>query len=237
MLEPTTLSSAAIPLASTSPTDMNRILLSLVALVALATTAQAQVPCVGVGGVNTVPQVGISCQQEFSIPTYHATGVAIAIGTAPTDVACITGSATKVIRLKKVRLSGTAGTAININTFLTKHTIANTGGTPATGTALPTASPNDSTFAAASATLQAYTANPTVDASAIVVNGATLFLPVTTTAGNSTGVIFDWSTGGIAISPPVLRGIAQQYCVNFNGVTAPSSGVLNVEWVWTEAAL
>lgn len=209
--------------------------LFLASAVLLGATLGANAQCVGVGGINSVPQPGVNCQQEFNTPTYHAVSVALAIGTAPTDVACITGSASKVIRLKKARISGTAGTAININTFLTKHTIANTGGTPATGTALPTALPNDTQFAAASATLQAYTANPTVDVSAVVVNAGTLFMPVTTTASSQSALVFDWSTGGIALAPPTLRGIAQQYCVNLNGVTAPSSGVMNIEWVWTEA--
>lgn len=211
---------------------MKRILVALGLLLGMVASATAQ--CIGAGTVNTVPQPGITCLAEPTTPTYHATGVAIAVGTTPTDVACITGSATRTVRLKKVRISGTAGTAININTFLTKHTVANTGGTAATGTALPTASPNDSTFPAATATLQAYTANPTVDASAIVVNGATLFMPVTSTASGQSHLTFDWATGATAESPPVLRGVAQQYCVNLNGVTAPSSGVMNVEWVWTE---
>lgn len=212
---------------------IKRLVLSFALLLGGNDASQAQ--CVGFG-VNNVPTVGVSCQQEYTTPTYHAAGVAIAIGTTPTDVACITGSATKVIRLKKVRVSGVATTAININMLLTKHTVANTGGTPATGTALPTASPNDSTFPAATATFQAYTANPTVDASAVIVNASTLFMPVTSTASNSTGVIFNWSTGGIAEAPPTLRGVAQQFCVNLNGATAPSSGLLNVQWVWTESA-
>lgn len=213
---------------------MKKLLLSLGLLLAFATGANAQ--CVGQGGVNNVPQPGVACVLENSVPSYHAAGAAIAIGTAPTDVACITGSATKVIRLKKVRISGTAGTAINVNLFLSKHTIANTGGTPATGTALPTASANDTQFPTATATLQAYTVNPTIDVSSVFVNGATLFMPVTSTASGQSPLTFDWSTGAVAESPPVLRGIAQQYCVNLNGATAPSSGLMNVEWVWTEAA-
>lgn len=211
---------------------MKKLLLALVTSLAFAGAAQAQ--CIGFG-VNNVPQVGISCQQEYSTKTYHAVGQAIAVGTTPTDVACITGSATQVVRLKKVRLSGTANTAINISVYLTKHSVLNTGGTPATGTALPTASPNDSLFAAATATLQAYTVNPTVDASAVVVNAATLLLPVTTTASSQSIIAFDWSTGGVQEAPPTLRLATQQYCINLNGVTAPSSGLLNVEWVWTEA--
>lgn len=214
---------------------MKRTLLSIGLWLGLTTFASAQ--CVGVGSINNAPPPGIICQQDSVVPTYHAVGVAIAIGTAPTDVACITGSATKVIRLKKVRLSGTAGTAINISTYLTKHIVADTGGTPATGTALPTAYPMDSTNPTVSATLQAYTANPTIaDAASTVINAATLLLPVTTTASSQSAVIFDWGSGGIALQGPVLRGIAQQVCVNLNGVTAPSSGVLNVEWVWTELA-
>lgn len=212
---------------------MKRLLLSLGLLIGLTLTANAQ--CVGVGGINNVPQPGIICQQDSIVPTYHAVGVAIAIGTAPTDVSCITGSATKTIRLKKVRLSGTAGTAINISTYLTKHIVANTGGTAATGTALPAAYPMDSTNPTASATLQAWTVNPTIaDAASTIINAATLLLPVTSTASSQSAVVFDWGSGGIALQGPVLRGIAQQVCVNLNGVTAPSSGLLNVEWVWTE---
>lgn len=212
---------------------MKRLILSLSLLLGFTLSANAQ--CVGVGSINNAPPPGIICQQDSVVPTYHAVGVAIAIGTAPTDVSCITGSATKVIRLKKVRLSGTAGTAINISVFLTKHIVANTGGTPATSTALPTAYPMDSTNPAVSATLQAWTANPTIaDAASTVINGATLFLPVTSTASGAASVIFDWGSGGIALEGPVLRGIAQQVCVNLNGVTAPSSGLLNVQWVWTE---
>lgn len=214
---------------------MKRLLLSIGLLLSFTLGANAQ--CVGVGTINNSPQPGTVCQQDSVVPTYHAVGVAIAIGTAPTDVSCITGSATKIIRLKKVRLSGTASTAINISVYLTKHIVANTGGTPATGTALPTAYPMDSTNPTVSATLQAYTANPTIaDAASTIINAATLFLPVTSTASGPGSVIFDWGSGGIALEGPILRGIAQQVCVNLNGVTAPSSGLLNVQWVWTELA-
>lgn len=214
---------------------MKRIILSLGLLLGFTTLASAQ--CVGVGSINNAPPPGIICQQDSVVPTYHAVGVAIAIGTAPTDVSCITGSATKVIRLKKVRLSGTAGTAINISVYLTKHIVADTGGTAATGTALPTAYPMDSTNPTASATLQAYTVNPTVaDAASTVINSATMFMPVTSTASGQNAVIFDWGSGGIGLQGPLLRGVAQQVCVNLNGVTAPSSGLLNVQWVWTELA-
>jgi hypothetical protein len=91
----------------------------------------------------------------------------------------------------------------------------------------------DSTFAAATATTTAYTANPTInDTSPVVVGFETIFLPATGTASAGGTAVFDW--GDNAASPPVLRGIAQQLCVNLGGVTAPSSGLMTVNFIWTE---
>jgi hypothetical protein len=213
---------------------MKRLLLGL-ALALWALPALAQAPCIGVGGVNTVPQVGLSCQTDFLVPTYAAVSVALTPGAAPTDIACLTGSATRVVRLKQVRVSGTAGTAININTYLIKHIAADTGGTLATGTALPVPYAFDSNFPAATATTQAWTANPTInDANPGEVSAQTVFLPVTSTAGAPGPAIFYWDDGGPAMSPPVLRGIAQQLCINLNGVTAPSTGLMTITFQWTE---
>ncbi len=39
--------------------------------------APATAQCVAVGGINTVPQVGVTCASEPSIPTYAATSVAL----------------------------------------------------------------------------------------------------------------------------------------------------------------
>ena len=136
---------------------MKRLLLSLSFLLGLATTAFAQQPCIGVGSVTIAPQPGITCVQDSILPTYSATSIGLAPGAAPTDIACLTGSATKTIRVKQVRVSGVAGTAINITVVVTKHVSANTGGTPATGTALPVPYPLDSTFPTVSATATAWT--------------------------------------------------------------------------------
>ena len=212
---------------------MKKLLLSLGLLFGLTVAASAQ--CVGVGGINNVPQPGITCAQDSIVPTYAATSIGLAPGTAPTDIACITGSATRTIRVKQVRVSGTAGTAINIVAVLTKHASANTGGTPATSTALPVPYALDSAFAAPTATTTAYTVNPTItDASAGLISAQTVFLPVTSTAGGAVPAVFYFDDGGPAVSPPVLRGVAQQICVNLNGVTTPSSGLMTVTFLWNE---
>ena len=214
---------------------MRRLLLTALVWAALCASATAQAPCLGIGGVNTVPVVGISCIQDSIIPTYSATSIGLAPGTAPTDIACLTGSATRTVRVKQVRVSGTAGTAINIVAVLTKHATADTLGTPATSTALPVPYSNDSGFPAATATTTAYTANPTInDAAPGLISAQTVFLPATATAGAALPTIFYWDDGGPAMSPPVLRGVAQQLCVNLNGVTAPSSGLMTIAFQWTE---
>lgn len=213
---------------------MKRLLLALGLLWLGVASATAQ--CVAVGGVNSVPQTGVVCSQESTVPTYVATGVGIVPGTAPTDVACLTGSATKIVRLKRVGLSGTAGTAINILAILKKNASADTGGTAAVTTALPVPYPLDSTFPAVSATSISYTANPTInDTTPGVIGAKNLFLPVTSTASSADATVWEFFTPQAA-SPPVLRGIAQQICVSLGGVTAPSSGLLSVSFTWTEQA-
>lgn len=214
---------------------MKRLLLSCAALAFLPSLAAAQVPCLGVGGVNTVPVAGVVCPQESIIPTYAATAVGLAPGTAPTDVACLRGSASRTVRVKQVRISGTAGTAINIVANLTKHTSIDTGGTPATGNALPVPYPLDSSFPTVSATAASWTANPTInDAAPGIINSSTVFLPATATASGAYAALFQWDDGGPAVSPPVLRGAAQELCVNLGGVTAPSSGLMTISFEWTE---
>lgn len=212
---------------------MKKLLLSLGLWLGLTTLASAQ--CIAVGGVNSVPQTGLSCLSEPSVPTYAATGVGIVPASSATDIACLTGSATKVVRVQRMRVSGTAGTLISVPLLITKHASANTGGTPGTGTQLPVPYTIDTTNVAVTATATSYTANPTIVDSAPGIIGAMMLpLGLTGTTLASQGVLFDFGDLTYA-QKPTLRGIAQQVCVNLNA-TSPSSGLVNVTFYWTEAA-
>lgn len=212
---------------------MKRLLLSLGLLIALAASASAQ--CVSVGGVNSVPQPGMGCASEPTIATYGATSVGLVPASTATDVFCLTGSASKVIRVQRLRLSGSAGTLVNVPVTVLKRASANSGGTLATTTALPVAYPLDSTNVAATATLSAWTANPTLnDSSPGILAAATLGLSTTGTTLSGTGVLFDWESRNF-MQAVTLRGVAQQMCVNLNAVSV-SSGVVNINVAWTEAA-
>lgn len=211
---------------------MRKLLLASTFLTAMTLGANAQ--CVAVGGVNSVPTPGMSCLSEPTVGTYAATGIGIVPAASATDIACLTGSATKVIRVQRIRVSGSAGTLISVPVLITKHASANTGGTAATGAALPVPYTLDTANAAVSATATSYTANPTIaDSAAGIVTAAILGLGLTGTTLGSAGVLFDFGDLTYA-EKPTLRGVAQQVCVNLNA-TSPSSGLVNVSFIWTEA--
>lgn len=210
---------------------MRKALLAFGFLLGLSAPAWAQVPCIGVGGVNSVPQVGVDCLQEPAVNSFAATGIGIVPASAATDIACITGSATRVARIQTIRVSGT-GTAISVPVVITKHASANTLGTPATGTALPVPYALDSADNAATATTTAYTANPTInDATPGIIDASSLGLAATT-ATNSATINFDYADRNY-VEAPTIRGIVQQICVNLNG-TSPTA-LINVSFKWTES--
>ncbi len=214
---------------------MKRVLLALGFWLGLTTLAAAQ--CVAVGGINSVPQTGVACQSEPFIPAFAAAGYGIVPAASASDVACITGSATKVVRVQSVRVSGTAGTLVTLPVILTKHTVANTGGTAATTTALPVpVSLDTGTIATsgATATTTAYTANPTVDSTALQVEATTTSLNTTAALVNGPPAFFDYKARNF-LEAPTLRGIAQQLCVNLGGISV-TTGALAVSFTWTEAS-
>jgi hypothetical protein len=161
-----------------------------------------------------------------------ASGYGIAPAASATDVACITGSATKITRVQRISVSGTAGTLVTLPVIIFKHSVANTGGTAAATTALPVPIPLDSTFAAATATTTAYTANPTVDATAVQLDARTVSFNTTSALANGPTALFDWGNRSFAAAP-TLRGVAQQVCVNFGGISV-SSGLAAISFYWTE---
>lgn len=212
---------------------MKRLLLAIGFWLGLTALASAQ--CVSSAGVNTVPTVGQNCLTESTIDTYSATSIGLVPAASATDIACITGSASRIVRVLSVRVSGSAGTLVSVPVVLVKRASANTGGTLATSTALPVPYKLDTTDAAPTATTSAWTANPTiVDTSPGLLDVANVTFNVTTAAGG-TPFNFTYLTH-IYNEPPTLRGVAQQVCINLNGVSV-SSGVLAISFLWTENSI
>lgn len=205
---------------------MRKLLLGL-ALILGVTSAQAQ---------NNVPQVGVTFGYVPKA-TYSAGFIGLVPVASATDVICLAGSATKIIKVTMIRLSGTAGTLVSLPVTLVRRAAVNTGGTAASTTANPAnnISKRDTTQATASAVPISYTANPTItDSSPTYLDSAELTLPTTAAGVVSLPLVFDYGKDLANLNAPVtLRGAAQQVCLNFNGVSV-SSGLLNGSLTWTE---
>ena len=158
--------------------------------------------------------------------TYSAAILGLAVANTPTDIFTINGSATKTIRVTRIAFTAIQTTAAQRDVVIIKRSAANTGGTSSAVTAVP----HDSSNAAGTASVKAYTVNPT-GLGATVGNFRTRKVFVGTAAGtqNSDEFIVDFGDRpGQAI---VLRGTAETLAINLNAVTsAGNSCDISIEW-------
>jgi len=173
-------------------------LLGLAALIASPAAAQ-----------NVVPQTGVTFGY-IAKTTYSAGFIGLVPAASTTDLLCIAGSATKTVKLQSIKISG-SGTAISVPATLLKRASADTGGTAASTTANPAnnISKRDSGNATASATVIAYTANPTiVDTSPTYIDSANLGVVATTVGVVNAPTVFDFNTDPAQLrQPPTLREV------------------------------
>lgn len=207
-----------------------KLLLGLALVLGLSAPALAQCP-----GVNcTVPNQGLAYISKNK--TYHAISVGLVPAASATDILCINQSATKAVHISHIVVSGTAGTAITTPVIVKLNHSLDTGGTAATGLALPVAAASNSSDPAATATLTAYTANPTIpDSTPSYLGAQAESFAVTTTANQF--LPFELSTEVDLFNKgwdmPALGTPVQQICLNLNGVSI-STGVLAVWLSWQE---
>lgn len=185
--------------------------------------------------VNTVPQVGM-ITYALKRPTYSAVALALPPAASATDIACIAGSSTKTVVVRRIAITGTAGTLVTAPFTILRRASVDTAGTAATTTAnwANTISKRDSTDPAATATLISYSANPTInDSSPTYVASAHLTLPVTSAGTVTNPFYFDFDTPLSFVKGVVLRGTSEQLCINLNAVSV-SSGLIHASIDWTE---
>lgn len=209
---------------------MKKFLLSLALFLGLISTASAQ--CVGAGGINNVPQPGIVCASEPIAVTFAASTSGFAIASTATDVACLTGSATKTVRVQQVRVSGTAGTQIIIPAILVRRATVDSAGTSVVMT--PYAMDTNNVASTVSAVAY-YTANPTINDTAPNMLDVGSWLLGTTAGVNglvAPYTLFDWTERNF-MQAPIIRGTSQQLCINVNG-TSPSASLAQISFKWTE---
>lgn len=160
-----------------------------------------------------------------TIQTYSAAIAGLVIPLLATDIFNILGSATKIIKIRRVLISGTtsAGSGISVNMLLIKRSTANTGGVFTTLTNIP----NDSNNAAATAVVKSYTTNPTLGTAV----GNVLAQRITI---NTTGALdgnYMYQFGNNNEQPIVLRGVAQSLSINLSAITITNPLIaIHIEW-------
>lgn len=163
--------------------------------------------------------------------TYAAALTALNPGTsATTDVAVLTGSASKTIRVIRFGYSGTEATAAAYKDLvLSVRSVATTSGTSTTATVVP----YDSSDAAGTAIFRGYTVSPTAGTAVGTIAVAKAFNPITGTP--ATGVTQTiWDFGTRPSRAVVLRGVAQCLALTFNGATPSNAGSHDIWVEWTE---
>lgn len=185
-------------------------------------------------GVNTVAATG-NIINYLGRVTYSAGFIGLVPAAATTDLVCLAGSATKTVKIHRIKLSG-SGTAISVPVTVVRRISVDTGGTAASTTANPAnnISKRDTTSPTATAVPIAYTANPTItDSAPTYIDSQNMGVVATTVGAVNAPTDFDFGEGVSNLrQPPTLRGTAEQICVNLNG-TSPTA-LLSGTITWTE---
>lgn len=147
---------------------------------------------------------------------------------SPTDILAIGGSATKLIKVRQILLSGSASAATNILPTLVRRSAANTGGTATT----PSFLPRDINDPAATAALKVWTANPAVLGTLVgQLDGGRLNLAPAANGGIDR-LLFQF--GWLNDKPIVLRGVSDFLCLNLGGSAIANSPTLDISIMITE---
>lgn len=213
---------------------------TLALLGGLAAARAQQTPAAVLGGIyySTQPPFSLGDKQSaaFQIdangnlltasgnrPTYSAGILGLTLAATPTDIFCIQGSATKTVKVKRFDISGLTATAMATSGFqMVKRSTANTGGTATA----PTAVPHDSLDPAATATVAAYTANPTVGVLVGVVDPFYITAAIATTQSGERTKLY----GSEDMQSMRLRGVGESFCLNGNGVGYTGTISIGVDW-------
>lgn len=168
------------------------------------------------GTVTAIPADGVKA-------AYTAVVKTVASASAATDLFTISGSATKIIRIRDFVLFGgqTVGSLVPIN--IIKRSTANTGGTSTTGTAIPFSSSD----AAATAVVTAYTANPTTGTSLGNLSYETPFV------ANLQDQLFEYNFNLVPYQVYTLNSAAESIAINLAGATL-TGGSFSLKMTWTE---
>ncbi len=161
-------------------------------------------------------------------PTYSYQLAAYVPAATATDVACLVGSASAVLRLNRIQVTADATGSSVLDVYVIKRSTANTGGTATQPAFLSL----DSTNAVAKGVVNLYSANPSALGTGITIAGDHYEIPSSTGPGYSASAwVEDFGTRNN--QPIVIRGANESVCFNLNGATLPAglNVFMRIEWV------
>jgi hypothetical protein len=136
----------------------------------------------------------------------------------PTDILTLQGSASKLIRVRQIIITGIATAASNVQILVNRRTTPNTAGTK-TNPALVAHDPSDD---AATCVLALYSANPSgLGASLGIQDGGRLNLAPAANGGIDRLLL---QYGWLNDKAPVLNGISDFLCIGLGGAAMPAGG-------------
>lgn len=164
---------------------------------------------------------------EASVPSFSYSAIGLTPAATPTDIVVLKGAVGKIIKVRRIFISGIATTQGQMTVSVVKRTAANTGGTKTS----PTPGKNDSNDQlAAAGILDVYTANPSGLGAGTTIKSRRLSFNL---AANQPDRL-EWVLGRGGEKPIYLNGASEFLAINLGGGALPAGGVLDVEIEWTE---
>lgn len=164
---------------------------------------------------------------EASVPSFRYSSYDNTPAATPTDLLTLKGAAGKIIKVRRIVISGIATTAGNLPISIIKRTAANTGGT---STAPTPAKADSGDSAAAAAVLALYTANPSGLGAGTTLVARRVFFNLTTAQLDR--AVFEFGKDGG--KPIYLRGASEWLAINGNGAALPAGCKIDFDIEWTE---
>jgi hypothetical protein len=183
-----------------------------------------------IGNLNAPPQgtyIG-TVLNEGNVATYRYEAVGITPAATPTDIFTLQGSASKVIKVKRVIVSGEATAAAQVVANLVRRSTANTAGT----STAPVIAQSDNADAAPFGAIKLYSVNPTALGTVV----ATIISRRVGLNPNSAlpASAIELSFGVRNDKPIILRGATDFLAINLAGAALPAGTKLDIAIEWTE---
>ena len=171
---------------------------------------------------------------SFAAPPAQPSTFMVGVNFAPPvtgagDLFCITGSASRLVKVKSIQLNGVASAAVTAAFNLVKRSTVDSGGTSTTPVGVPIDSAQ--VVPVATATMKAYTVVPTPGTSVGTISSRYLTLN-TAAAGPTDDVSWVWTPTNLN-SDVRLRNATESLCLNAPGTLTGATGI-SVEFLWTE---